>query len=116
MAWKKKLKKNLPPPPPSPEHLMLASIQDSVSSKLKKHATAWCSEIGSLTSLTAPELHASSDVREPILLHQIVYALDYEECAQSKPSYKHLELVFLLSWLFFFQSREAAKGQLQNIF
>ena len=34
--------------------------------------TAWCSEIGSLTSLDAPELHASSDVREAILLHQAV--------------------------------------------
>ena len=28
--------------------------------------TAWCSEIGSVTSLIAPELHASCDVREPI--------------------------------------------------
>ena len=36
--------------------------------------TAWCSEIGSLTSLDAPELHASSDVREPISLHQAVDA------------------------------------------
>ena len=36
--------------------------------------TAWCSEIGSLRSLDdAPELHASSDVREPISLHQAVY-------------------------------------------
>ena len=34
--------------------------------------TAWCSEIGSLTSLDAPELHSSSDVREPISLHQAV--------------------------------------------
>ena len=33
---------------------------------------AWCSEIGSLTSLDAPEFHASSDVREPISLHQAV--------------------------------------------
>ena len=32
-------------------------------------STAWCSEIGPLTSLDAPELHASSDVREPISLH-----------------------------------------------
>ena len=29
-------------------------------------STAWCSEIGSLTSLDAPEFHASSNVREPI--------------------------------------------------
>ena len=35
--------------------------------------TAWCSEIGSPTSLDAPELHASNDVREPISLHQTVY-------------------------------------------
>ena len=34
--------------------------------------TVWCSEIGSLTSLGAPELHASSDVRESISLHQAV--------------------------------------------
>ena len=33
--------------------------------------TAWCSEIGSL--MDAPELHASSDVREPISLHQAVH-------------------------------------------
>ena len=38
-------------------------------------SSAWCSEVGSLTSLHAPELHhsASSDVREPISLHQAVY-------------------------------------------
>ena len=36
-------------------------------------STAWCSEIGSLTSLDAPELHASIDVREPISLHQAVH-------------------------------------------
>ena len=35
--------------------------------------TAWCSEIGSLQSSDAPELHASSDVREPISLHQAVH-------------------------------------------
>ena len=28
--------------------------------------TEWCSEIGSLTSLDAPELHAFSDIRDPI--------------------------------------------------
>ena len=40
--------------------------------------TAWCSEIGSLTSLDAPEFHASGDLREPILLHHAVdiWALD----------------------------------------
>ena len=34
--------------------------------------TAWCSEIASLWSLDAPELRPSSDVREPISLHQAV--------------------------------------------
>ena len=34
--------------------------------------TVWCSEIGSLWSLDAPEFHASSDVRGPISLHQAV--------------------------------------------
>ena len=35
--------------------------------------TTGCSEIGSLTSLDAPEFHASSNVREPISLHQAVF-------------------------------------------
>ena len=35
-------------------------------------STAWYSEIGSLTSLDAPEFHASSDVREPISLYSAV--------------------------------------------
>ena len=39
---------------------------------LHNECTAWCSEIGSLRSLDAPELHAYSDVREPISLHQAV--------------------------------------------
>ena len=39
--------------------------------------TAWCSEIGSLTSLNAPELHSSSDIREPISLHQAVLPTGY---------------------------------------
>ena len=49
--------------------------------------TAWCSEIGSLTSLDAPELHAFSDVREPISLHQAVhqtsmmYRVHLDSCA-----------------------------------
>ena len=38
----------------------------------RRRNTAWCSEIDPLTSLDVPELHASSDVREPILLHQAV--------------------------------------------
>ena len=33
----------------------------------------WCSEIGSLASLDAPELHAYSDVKEPISLHHAVH-------------------------------------------
>ena len=40
--------------------------------RLMNACTAWCSEIGSLRSLDAPELHAYSDVREPISLHQAV--------------------------------------------
>ena len=32
----------------------------------------WCSEIGSLALLDAPEFHASSDVRVPISLHQVI--------------------------------------------
>ena len=35
-------------------------------------SAAWCSGIGSLMSLDAPGLHASSNVREPISLHQAV--------------------------------------------
>ena len=33
----------------------------------------WCSEIGFLVSLNAPELHTSSDAREPISQHQAVF-------------------------------------------
>ena len=40
--------------------------------------TAWCSEIGSLWSLDAPDLHAPSDVREPISLHQTVSHVLFE--------------------------------------
>ena len=39
--------------------------------------TAWCSEIGSLMSLNAPGLHAFSDAKEPISLHQAVDAYWY---------------------------------------
>ena len=35
--------------------------------------TAWCSEIGSLTSLDACNSSPSSDVREPISLHQAIW-------------------------------------------
>ena len=37
--------------------------------------TAWCSEIGSLTSLDACNSGAFSDVREPFSLHQAVHVL-----------------------------------------
>ena len=40
--------------------------------------TAWCNEIGSLMLLDAPELHASSEVREPISLHQAEWS--HEDC------------------------------------
>ena len=40
-----------------------------------KVSKAWCHEIGSLTSLDAPELRASSDVTEPISLHQAVHGI-----------------------------------------
>ena len=46
-------------------------------------STAWCSEIGSLTSQDASEFHASSDVREPISLHQAVLIIILL-CTQSK--------------------------------
>ena len=44
--------------------------------------TVWCSEIGSLQSRDAPELHSSSDVREPISLHRAVcvYVYHHQEC------------------------------------
>ena len=48
--------------------------QDFAHCKSRVICTAWCSEIGSLTSLDAPELHASGDVNEPISLHQAVFA------------------------------------------
>ena len=38
-----------------------------------KQCTAWCSEIGSLTSLDACYSGACSDIKEPISLHQDVY-------------------------------------------
>ena len=48
--------------------LTARSIQ--VCSESGEACTAWCSEIGSLTSLDACNSGASSDVREPISLHQ----------------------------------------------
>ena len=38
--------------------------------KVHRLPTAWCSEIGFLWSLDAPELQAFSGIREPISLHQ----------------------------------------------
>ena len=35
---------------------------------------AWCNEIGSLTSLDVRNSGVSSDVREPISLHQAVFS------------------------------------------
>ena len=46
--------------------------------------TAWCSEIGPLQSLDAPEHDASSDVRELISLHQPV---DFADCVVSKRNF-----------------------------
>ena len=46
-----------------------------------KNCTAWCSEIGSLRSLDGPELHASSDVREPIHCTSLYMLLDPVYCA-----------------------------------
>ena len=42
-------------------------------------STAWCSEIGSLTSLDACNSGASSDIREPISLHQAVHVLPWRK-------------------------------------
>ena len=39
----------------------------------KSHYTAWCSEIGSLTSLSWATWSLISDVREPISLHKAVF-------------------------------------------
>ena len=57
--------------------------------------TAWCSEIGSLVSLDAPEFHAISDVRETISLHQAVLGM-------LKLNKKNTQS---LSWCFFFLSQ-----------
>ena len=46
--------------------------------------TAWCSEIGSLASLDAPEVHASSDAREPISLHQAVRVVHNADLDQNE--------------------------------
>ena len=58
--------------------------------------TAWCSEIGSLASLDAPEFRASSDSREPISLHQTVYILIRKAYLGRHP--RHLQQA-LSSWI-----------------
>ena len=55
---------------PCCHHDCIVSVNFNVP--MQHNSTAWCSEIGSLTTLYAPEFHASSDVREPISLHQAV--------------------------------------------
>ena len=39
--------------------VQIKRVASSKQHILKLHSTVWCSEIGSLTSLDAPELHAS---------------------------------------------------------
>ena len=58
-------------------------VPRSSASLAAENNTALCSEIGSLVSLDAPEFHASSDVREPISLHQGVY-LQYNQIEPRK--------------------------------
>ena len=48
---------------------------------------AWCSEIGSLTSLDACNSGASSDVREPISLHQAVCILSHTSVIRKSSIY-----------------------------
>ena len=47
----------------------------SSAASIQRQRTAWCSEIGSLTSWDACNSGASSDRRGPISLHQAVYAM-----------------------------------------
>ena len=64
------------PPPPPPPKKKKWSAKEKVfpfnTNKNSTFSTAWCGDFGLLWSLNAPELHASSDVREPISLHQSV--------------------------------------------
>ena len=57
--------------PPSSIKRMTGWMQKAIS------CTAWCSEIGSLTSLGTWNSGASCDARDPISLHQAVY---YDVC------------------------------------
>ena len=73
------------------------------------YSLARCSEFGSLKSLDVPELHASSDVREPISLHQAVVAFwrkwvfhsimpvitSIQSLFRYKPFWKSFVIVFL---------------------
>ena len=54
-------------------------------------STAWCSGIGSLTSLDTPEFHASSDVKEPISLYQTVVQLREHQRTLLSPLHQNLE-------------------------
>ena len=54
----------------------------------KRH-TVWCSEIDSLMSPGGSELHASSDVREPISLHRAVHRVEHYSdytCENDRPA------------------------------
>ena len=61
-----------------PSHIACKHIQTGF--KLEAVCTVWCIEIGALTSLDAPELHASADVRKPISLHHAV-------CVSMRPTW-----------------------------
>ena len=61
--------------------------------------TVWCNEVGSLTSLDACELHASSDVREPISLHQtstVWHVVRVSRTGRSAPTVVHNSIHFVL--------------------
>ena len=60
----------------------------------ERSCTAWCSGIGSLTSLNACDSGASSDVREPISLHRPVQL--------SSQYFAHPFVSVFLSHTFFF--------------
>ena len=59
-------------------------------------STVWCSEIGSLTSLNACNSGASSDVREPISLHQAVLSYLIEEYQYFPREKKSIQSSFIL--------------------
>ena len=51
----------------------LDAVRNAAGTEDDDSAEVWCSETGSLTSLNACNSGASSDVREPISLHQAVH-------------------------------------------